>query len=698
MKRSLPIVAVALILLLLHTLRDPLNPSLYYPFLVVGDPQAQQVRFIQLGYADAPQCNRALTTLAIAVMNGCPSCKIFEKSCLAQLDETQRKWLGDSLLDWPSANMPNGTAVFTAPTDSKALAACQEGERLSQAGRPEFRIRCHPAGTPRLLGASQRTKLEDGKNARDQYFLLMAAIALAMAFLLLRAHLAHRRALAALGTRNLSPEQRVGLPRFHWTQKVTLAAIDALVLLLAAAVATLPKPRDTLAWLQFDKGILVIHLALVGIVVAWFWVGLEHYSRRRTMFDELREIGRVTFVALLLGAASVLAFGIDNVNYSMFAIWAMAFLLVPLGRTIGRDLLDDLGLWKTPVAIIGTGNTARDAAAALVSDDSLGYVPCFFIDPATNDSRVLEMHAWYDFDPAMSNGGSRENEASPVRGSMPELLAELANPIVVFALDQNADRDIATRLIGEVRSSSFYFHLIPPLRDVPLLDASLSPFLSHELALLTFKNNLLKRTSQWIKRIIDLAVSVPCILIFSPLMLFCAAVVSIISRSNPFYAQQREGFRGRLVSVWKLRSMYPNAEQLLADHLERDPEARQEWHSYFKLSNDPRILPYIGSFIRRTSIDELPQLFNVLVGNLSLVGPRPFPEYHLDSFSGEFRELRRAVKPGITGLWQISARSDGDLAIQEYFDSYYIRNWSLWLDIYILWRTIDAVIVGRGAR
>lgn len=698
MKRSLPIVAVALILLWLHALRDPLSLSPYYPYLTITDPDTRQVTFIQPGYSDAKQCNRALTTLAIAVINGCPSCVMAEKSCLAQLDGNQQKWLGDSALDLPSASMPNGVALFTGPTASMALAACQEGEYLSQTNGPEFRIRCHPAGTPRMLGAGQRSKLDDGKNARDRYFLIMVTIALVVALLLLRAHLSRRRALAGLGTQPFRPEQWGRLPRFIWTQKVSLAAIDALVLLLAAAVATLPKPRDTLAWLQFDKGILAIHLALVGIVIAWFWVGLEHYSRRRTMFDELKEIGRVTFVALLLGSSSVLTFGIDNVNYSVLAIWTMAFLLVPLGRAIARNLLDDLGLWKTPVVIIGAGNTARDAAAALASDESLGYVPCYFVDPALNDGHVFEMHARQGFEPEMRIAPSRENQDPPVRGSIPELLAGLANPIVVFALDQDADREVATRLIGEVRSSSFYFHLIPPLREVPLLDASLSPFLSHELALLTFKNNLIKRSSKWIKRMVDLAIVLPSLMVFGPVMLLSAIAIWVTSRSNPFYAQEREGLDGRMIPVWKLRSMYPNAEQLLHNHLERNPDAKAEWQAYFKLSRDPRILPYIGAFIRRTSIDELPQLFNVIKGQLSLVGPRPFPKYHLDAFSDDFRELRRSVKPGITGLWQISARSDGNLVVQEYFDSYYIRNWSLWLDLYILWRTIDAVLVGRGAK
>jgi lipopolysaccharide/colanic/teichoic acid biosynthesis glycosyltransferase len=162
----------------------------------------------------------------------------------------------------------------------------------------------------------------------------------------------------------------------------------------------------------------------------------------------------------------------------------------------------------------------------------------------------------------------------------------------------------------------------------------------------------------------------------APVLALAAIWIRIASGSTALYFQEREGEAGRKIRVWKLRTMYEDADGMLARHLDSCPEARLEWTRYFKLKQDPRILPGIGHLLRRTSLDELPQLWNVLKGEMSLVGPRPFPDYHLESFAADFRALRSIVPPGLTGMWQVSARSDGDIRVQEALDTYYIRNWS----------------------
>ena len=214
---------------------------------------------------------------------------------------------------------------------------------------------------------------------------------------------------------------------------------------------------------------------------------------------------------------------------------------------------------------------------------------------------------------------------------------------------------------------------------------------------LEIRQNLLIPFNRWLKRGMDFALAVVLGIAAAPILVVAALWIKVVSRGPAFFYQVRGGEAGRAIRVWKLRTMRSDAETLLSTHLIEFPAAREEWERYFKLKQDPRILPGIGHLLRRTSLDELPQLWNILRGEMSLVGPRPLPEYHLAQFQPDFRNLRARVTPGLTGLWQVSARSNGDLKIQEELDSYYIRNWSPWLDLHILARTVRAVIFSDGA-
>ena len=212
--------------------------------------------------------------------------------------------------------------------------------------------------------------------------------------------------------------------------------------------------------------------------------------------------------------------------------------------------------------------------------------------------------------------------------------------------------------------------------------------------MISVHNQLSKPSLRASKRLFDIVGSAFLLLLLSPLFAYVAYKVSR-DGGSAFFGHVRVGQDGRKFKCYKFRSMVANAQEVLKDLLERDPVARAEWEKDFKLKNDPRI-NQIGHFLRRTSLDELPQLWNVLKGEMSLVGPRPVVHAELERY-GDDVVYYLMTKPGLTGLWQVSGRNDVDYATRVYFDTWYVKNWSLWTDIVILFKTISVVVARRGA-
>lgn len=206
-----------------------------------------------------------------------------------------------------------------------------------------------------------------------------------------------------------------------------------------------------------------------------------------------------------------------------------------------------------------------------------------------------------------------------------------------------------------------------------------------------------RRRAGWGGRAMDIALVAASLPFAAPVIGLAALGIYIVDPGPVFYRQTREGLGGRTFQVLKLRTMYQDADERLAALLATDAAAQDEWARHYKLRRDPRILPVVGTFLRASSIDELPQIVNVLTGDMRIVGPRPFPLYHLEAMDGAFRAKRCTVVPGLTGLWQISARSDADIERQQDLDSFYIDNRSFWLDARIVLDTASAVIKGDGA-
>lgn len=392
--------------------------------------------------------------------------------------------------------------------------------------------------------------------------------------------------------------------------------------------------------------------------------------------ERIRRKVQVTFVLFLVLIAWEWLFLREGWSRGVLVLamgWAL--VLVPVGSAGVREVLVRLGLWGVPVLILGAGHTGALVARVLFRDRALGLRPVAFLDDDPDKHGI-------------------KVEGLPVLGPIHQVShwARKGLRVVILAMPGVGSRRLAELLEGLPVPRIL---LVPDLLSTPSLWVS-SRDLGGVLALEVHKNLLLRR-NRLLKRALDYLIGVPLFLLSLPIIGIFALWVKAVSPGPAFYAQEREGYLGRTIRVWKLRTMYPDAEKRLAEYLQASSEAKNEWERYFKLKDDPRVLPVVGTFLRRTSLDELPQLWNVIRGEMSLVGPRPFPRYHMERFSPGFRSLRQSVWPGLTGLWQVSARSDGDLEVQEALDTYYIRNWSLWLDLYILARTLWVVLTRKGA-
>ncbi len=206
--------------------------------------------------------------------------------------------------------------------------------------------------------------------------------------------------------------------------------------------------------------------------------------------------------------------------------------------------------------------------------------------------------------------------------------------------------------------------------------------------------HLLNKREIIIKRILDMILSFVLLLVTLPIFIVLSILVRLDSKGPIFYKQKRLGLNGKLFDSLKFRTMHCNADQMLEDLLEKDPEAKAEYEEYHKLSNDPRITR-VGKFLRRYSLDEFPQFINVIKGEMNLIGPRSYlPREQADM--GDYARIILKVKPGITGWWQVMGRNETSFKERLELDEYYISNWSIWLDIYIILKTVWVIISGQG--
>ncbi len=383
---------------------------------------------------------------------------------------------------------------------------------------------------------------------------------------------------------------------------------------------------------------------------------------RRIVMLLVADYGLFT-AALFLGKQ-----GDDTSRFVIAGAFLACLVLVPFVRFLVRRLLVARELWGAPAVIYDDTRNARLIVDAFRQSQSFGYFPVAIIDPSGR-AEVSEV------------------DGVPVMGLSPEAAALAPVAVVVMP---GIDRADAGSLLDSVLLTYSQVLIVPDLIEFPSLWVRALD-LGRGLLVLQVTRNELSPFASSFKRLVDLAACLLTAPLWVPLFAMTALALWLVDRSSPIFAQERIGRRGRPFRAFKFRTMVPDAEETLRRALEEDSELRAEWQRHFKLRRDPRVTP-MGRLLRRTSLDELPQLLNVVRGEMSLVGPRPLPDYHHEKLSDQVRMLREGVRPGMTGLWQVSGRSESGNEGLERWDGYYVRNWSIWLDAVILFQTVRATL------
>jgi Undecaprenyl-phosphate galactose phosphotransferase WbaP len=365
----------------------------------------------------------------------------------------------------------------------------------------------------------------------------------------------------------------------------------------------------------------------------------------------------------------------DAISIAFIISFIFSTVILLICRSYMHRILNKIHLGGIPAVVYGGGKTGRLIVDRLLNNKKAGYFPVLILDDTPSGENFY-----------------RDIPIIPNTALGPEIVSRYNIKMAIVAMPELEQKEVA-RLLNYSVSAFRYNVLIPDFFSITNIWMSVRDFdgilgfvTSHKLKM---PWNLI------IKRFLDLCMVIAGGIIILPVLLLIALLIKISSPGPVLYGQLRLGINGKHFKAYKFRSMTMDAEERLKVLLDSDPQIREEWETNHKLRNDPRITG-IGKFLRRTSFDEFPQLINILKGEMSLVGPRPIVDDEVEKYGEDFSRIF-SVKPGMTGLWQVSGRSDTNYAERVSFDTYYLQSWSIWLDLWVLYKTVGVVLKGKGA-
>lgn len=408
-----------------------------------------------------------------------------------------------------------------------------------------------------------------------------------------------------------------------------------------------------------------------------FFEGL--YGKRMLVYQMTERIflsclGGTVFSVLLMFIAQVSG-QVSRLFVLLYAALAFAFLSIV--RIFICKVFKKVRAFQIPVLIVGAGKTADLVVHQIRRDAGMRYRILGFLE---------DRKPFKDYGPNM-----------PILGGFDDLekAAKETGVDTILIAAPGLPQDKLSDLIYRAQSLVKHVAVVPNLVAVPMSNVSVESFFDAKIMVLHIKNNLDNPWNRLLKRLFDICATVVGGILISPILLLIAIWVYHDSPGPVIFKHRRVGKDGKEFNCYKFRSMCVNSKEVLEHLLATDPAAKAEWDKEFKLKDDPRITKS-GAFLRKTSLDELPQLWNVLKGEMSLVGPRPIVQAEVERYDKFIKEYY-SVLPGITGMWQTSGRSDIDYPERVQMDSWYVHNWSVWLDMVLLWRTVSVVLSHKGA-
>lgn len=452
-----------------------------------------------------------------------------------------------------------------------------------------------------------------------------------------------------------------------------LAVVDLIVL-----TVTISACRYLFHYFGLRVGIDV-SACLIPIAAGFWLLNFElglYPGVRLSPVEELRRLTvAVTCVFTVWAIGITLMRGTLAVQWLFLVVVYLALLLaLPISRSWFRQVLGKWTSWGIPVLVCGND------AAAVKLHEWLGH------------NRHLGMRSLGIIgDPEVLNVGPDDCWFAGTWEQTHEVACE-KNVYWAVVVPPENKHEAVSAIIADYLYTMPNVHVVSEITGLP---NHWNPQQLDGLTGIHLQQNLMLPLPRVTKRLLDMAAALAGGLVLLPLFFYLAVAVKMSSRGPIVYAHTRIGRYGRHFKAWKFRTMFQNADQVLEHYLAEHPELREEWERDHKLKYDPRVTR-IGRFLRKTSLDELPQLWNVIRGDMSLVGPRPIVDAEVDKY-GAYYGLYTMVKPGITGLWQVSGRNNTTYDERVQFDAYYVRNWSPSLDLYLLLRTIRIVLFAKGA-